>query len=67
MVIDAIKFPNAAACSGVAPAIIAQVIPAEVLSPAPQTSMGPGTGYAGTSVGPGVCGKCNQIPVDPDV
>lgn len=44
MVIDATRFPNAAACSCVNPDTIADVIPAEQLSPAPQMSMGPVTG-----------------------
>ena len=44
MVIEATRFPNAAACSCVSPHTIAEVIPAEQLSPAPTMSIGPETG-----------------------
>jgi hypothetical protein len=44
MVIEAMRLPNAAACSCVSPLTTANVIPAEQLSPAPQMSIGPDTG-----------------------
>src|SRR5262245_6119669 len=65
-VIDATRLPNAAAAAKLRPAATAVAIPALALSPAPTGSIGPRTGYAGTTA-TSAPGFATNMPCSPRV